>query len=361
MALKPRKNIGIIGTGIIGSRVANSLRAEGFHVFVWNRTPRAEPNFLSSPAKLASVCDVVQIFVSDAQAVFDSINALVETLTPRHTVICSSTIGPEATIEAAKIVQQKGAKFLDAPFTGSKSAAEKRELVYYVGGDATTLQLMEPVLRASSKAVVKVGEIGQAATVKLATNMLAAVVVQTLAEALALVTKSGIEPEVLAAALENHGVRSTILDMKLTKMLHGAYDPHFSMKHMFKDVQMAIHMANALDVEIPATTVTAGVMFGGLNRGWGDLDFAALAKVYDFLEAKTKRAAANGGETANAGVASALSREARETSAKSFGEEKVVEASVVSSESVRDVVRAGGGTAASTARAKNLVQRLFGV
>ena len=209
--------------------------------------------------------------------------------------------------------------------------------------------------------MVKVGGIGQAATVKLATNMLAAVVVQTLAEALALVTKSGVEPEVLATALEHHGVRSAILDMKLTKMLHGAYDPHFSMKHMFKDVQMAIHMANALDVEIPATTVTAGVMFGGLNRGWGDLDYAALAKVYEFLEAKTRRPAANGTETTRADVESFPSRENRETSEKPVGEEKIAQASVVLSESERGVVRAGGGMAASSARAKNLVQRLFGV
>jgi hypothetical protein len=144
-------------------------------------------------------------------------------------------------------------------------------------------------------------------------------------------------------------------------MLHGAYDPHFSMKHMFKDVQMAIHMANALDVEIPATTVTAGVMFGGLNRGWGDLDYAALAKVYEFLEAKTKRPATNGSETAKADTGPVLQREIREASTKPVGEEKIVEASVVLTESERDVVRAGGGMAASSARAKNLVQRLFGV
>ena len=71
------------------------------------------------------------------------------------------------------------------------------------------------------------------------------------------------------------------MDLKLPKMIAGDYEPHFSLKHMFKDVQLGIHMANALDIEIPATTVTAGVMYGALNRGWGDLDFSALYKIYE--------------------------------------------------------------------------------
>jgi hypothetical protein len=69
--------------------------------------------------------------------------------------------------------------------------------------------------------------------------------------------------------------------MKLPGMIAGNFDTHFSMKHMFKDVQLGIHMANALALDIPATTATAGVMYGALNRGWADLDFSALVKVYD--------------------------------------------------------------------------------
>ena len=65
-----------------------------------------------------------------------------------------------------------------------------------------------------------------------------------------------------------------------SKMISGDYEPHFSLKHMFKDVQLGIHMANALDIEIPATTVTAGVMYGALNQNWGDLDFSVLFKNY---------------------------------------------------------------------------------
>ncbi len=281
MARKSRKNVGIIGLGIIGTRVAQGLRAAGFNVFVWNRTPKPAPNFLGSPVEVAEICDVIQLFVADSQALFHVIDAFGGALTENHVIVCSATVGPEATIEASRLVKAKGARFLDAPFTGSKGAAEKSQLVYYVGGEDATFKKAEPVLKASSKAIVRCGEIGHAAVLKVATNMITAVTTQTLAEALALVTKAGLSPATFATAIENNACRSGATDMKLPKMVTADYDPHFSLKHMFKDVQLAIHMANALDIEVPATTVTAGVMYGALNHGWADLDFASIFKLYD--------------------------------------------------------------------------------
>ena len=281
MPRKSRKNVGLIGLGIIGTRVAAGLRAAGFQVFVWNRTAKPAPNFVGSPAEVAELCEIIQIFVADAQALFDVIEQMKDALTPQHVVVCNSTVGPEATMEAARVVEEMGAHFLDAPFTGSKGAAEKRSLVYYIGGDEATFLRARPVLEATSKAIVRIGGIGHAATLKVVTNMIAAVSIQTLGEALAIVQKAGLDPEVLAAALEQNACRSATMDLKLPKMIAGDYDAHFSLKHMFKDVQLGIHIANALDIEIPATTVTAGVMYGALNQGWGDLDYAALYKIYE--------------------------------------------------------------------------------
>ena len=163
MARKSKFNVGVIGLGIIGSRIAGSLRSAGFHVYVWNRTPKPAPNFLASPAEVAGLCDTIQVVVADAVALFSMIEAMGTVLAPRHTVICNSTVGAEATLEAARMVESSGSKFLDAPFTGSKEAAEKAQLVYYIGGSDETLRRVEPVLKASSRAIVKIGEIGQAA------------------------------------------------------------------------------------------------------------------------------------------------------------------------------------------------------
>ena len=280
MSRKVRKNVGVIGLGIIGSRVAAGLRATGYQVYVWNRSAKPAPNFLGSPAEVADSAEIIQIFVADAQALFDVIEAMSEVLSARHVIMCSATVGPEAVLEAAQLVEARGAQFLDAPFTGSKVAAEKRQLVYYVGGAEPAFLRVRPVLELTSKSIIRMGDVGHAATIKVVTNMISAVTAQVLAEALSIVQKAGLEPELLGAAIEQNACRSGVIDLKLPKMMSGDYEPHFSLKHMFKDVQLGIHMANALDIEIPATTVTAGVMYGALNNGWGDLDYSALFKNY---------------------------------------------------------------------------------
>lgn len=278
---KSRKNVGLIGLGIIGSRVAAGLRSGGYHVFVWNRHPRPAPNFLGSAIEVAELCEVIQLFVADGPAVLQTIEAMADALTERHVIINCATIGPEATLEAARLVQAHGAAFLDAPFTGSKGAAEKSQLVYYVGGESVVFDRVKPVLEATSRAIVHCGKIGDAATLKIATNLITAVTTQTLAEALAIVKKCGIAPEAFGAALQQNACKSGVIELKLPKMLTGDYSPHFSLKHMFKDVQLGIQMANSMKLEIPLTAATAGVMFGGMNKGWADMDFASVFKNYD--------------------------------------------------------------------------------
>lgn len=276
---KPVK-VGVLGLGIIGSRVAAHLRTAGFSVPVWNRTPKAEPNFLGSPAEVAEASDILQIFVADPRAVFEMLDAIGDALAPRHTVVCSATIGQAATLEAAARVQAHGARFLDAPFTGTKGAADKAQLVYFIGGDDETFQIARPVLEATSKAIVRIGEIGQAALVKVVTNVLAAATVEALAETLAIVKGAGIDPAIMTAALEHHGIRSGIIDLKLPKMLGGDYEPHFSLKHMLKDVQFGLDTGAALKLDLPVTGAAARAMRIGVARGDADLDFSCVMKRY---------------------------------------------------------------------------------
>ena len=276
-----KKNVGVIGLGIIGTRVAAGLRHAGFNTSVWNRTPKPAPNFLGSPAEVAQECEIIQLFVADARAMMETIDALAPALTPQHLIVCNGTIGLEGTLAVAERVRQLGARFLDAPFTGSKGAADKRQLVYYIGGEEQDFLRAKPVLEATSKAIVQIGAVGQAAVVKVVTNLISAVTVQTLAEALAIVKASGIRPEALAEAIANNAMHSGVTDLKLPVMMSGDYAPHFSLKHMFKDVQLGIALANKLELDVPATSTVGGVMYGAVMKGWGDLDYAAVAKLYD--------------------------------------------------------------------------------
>src|SRR3954463_3981968 len=166
MSRRTRKNIGLIGLGLIGSRVREVLRRKGFQVFVWNRTPRPVPNFVGAPAELAEMCDFIQVFVSDDDALLFVVKQLSPALSPRHIVIAHPTVSPNTMIAAAEIVERRGARFIEAPFTGSKEAAEKGELVYYLGGDKEALREAHSLLQASSKEVLEIGEVGQATAIK---------------------------------------------------------------------------------------------------------------------------------------------------------------------------------------------------
>ncbi len=278
MSRRTQKNVGLIGLGIIGRRVADNLRRRGFHVFVWNRTPRPYPNFVGSPAELAELCDFVQIFVSDDAALLDMVQQMKPSLHVQHVIMAHSTVAPHTMRNAAEIVKRRGAQFLDAPFTGSKIPAEKGELVYYVAGDDAAYRRARPVLEASSKEIIEIGEIGQATTVKIATNMVTAATVQAAAEALALVHNSGLALDKFAVALRGNASNSGTLAMKLPKMIEGDFDAHFSVKHMLKDVQIAARMARSYGLTLGATEAARDSLLEEANSGRADLDFSSLIR-----------------------------------------------------------------------------------
>src|SRR5436190_2126060 len=202
MASRTRKNIGVLGLGIIGQRVVSNLRERGFHVFVWNRTPRPVPNFVGSPAEVSELCDYVEIFVADDDALLAMMQRMTPNLTSSHIIMAHCTVSPDTMRAAAEMAERRGAQLLDCPFTGSKNAAEKGELVYYVGGDEAAIQRARPIVEASSKEIIEIGKVGDATTVKVATNMVTAASVQAATEALALIPESGLSAEKFAAAMK---------------------------------------------------------------------------------------------------------------------------------------------------------------
>jgi 3-hydroxyisobutyrate dehydrogenase-like beta-hydroxyacid dehydrogenase len=280
MARRSRKNVGVIGLGIIGSRITESLRRKGFQVFVWNRTPRPVPNFVGAPAEIAEMCDYIQIFVSDDDALLQVVQNLSPALTPRHIVMAHSTVAPHSMRAAADIVEGRGARFIEAPFTGSKLAAEKGELVYYVGGDEVALHEAQPILQASSKQIVEIGEIGQATAIKVATNMITAATVQAATEALALVHSAGVPLGKFISAMQGNASNSTTLTMKLPKILEGDFEPHFSLKHMLKDMQIASRYGLSQHLELGVTAAARDRLLEQMQRGHGDEDYTAVARKY---------------------------------------------------------------------------------
>src|SRR6266496_2060782 len=273
-----RKSVGIIGLGIIGRRIADHLRHQGLSVFVWNRTPRPVPNFVGSPAELAQTCNYLQIFVSDDDALMRMIQTISMSLTPRHIVIAHPTVSPDTMREAAALVERRGARLVEAPFTGSKLAAEKGQLVYYVSGDEAAVNEVRPLLQASSKAIVDIGAIGDASIIKIATNMVTAASVQGAAEAMAIVHYSGIPLEKFADALKQNSSNSATLDLKVPRIISADFDPHFSVKHMLKDMQIANRMGRHFDLDLTVAGATRDRLLDEARQGRGDDDFSSIAR-----------------------------------------------------------------------------------
>jgi 3-hydroxyisobutyrate dehydrogenase-like beta-hydroxyacid dehydrogenase len=277
-----KTSVGVIGMGIIGSRIAAALRRAGHPVFVWNRSPRAEPNFLSSPREVAESADIIQLFVRDGEALLEVIRAMGSSLTASHVVMNHATVSPAETLEAARLVAEQGAAFLDTPFTGSRDAATEGQLVYYVGGEESVLERVSPVLKATAKAILLMGPVGAATYVKVATNMISAAQIEALAEALALLDRGGVPLPRLKEALQYNVSNSGALGAKLPLMLSGDFAPRFSVKNMLKDLQIALRAVEGKGIDLPSTSATAGALMGAVQAGWGDDDFASLARHYAY-------------------------------------------------------------------------------
>ena len=260
--------------------VTANLRRKGFQVFVWNRTPRPVPNFVGSPAELAQLCDYIQIFVSDDGALLDTVQSLKDRLRPKHIVLAHSTVAPDSMRAAGEIVEASGARFVDAPFTGSKLAAEKGELVYYVGGNESALRGARPILEASSKKIVEIGAVAQATAAKIATNMITAATVQAAAEALALAQRVNLPLDRFVEAMEVNASYSATLAMKIPKIIQRDFGPHFSVKHMLKDMQIANELGSSYYLDLAVTAAARDCLLEQMKQGHGDEDYSAVARKY---------------------------------------------------------------------------------
>jgi 3-hydroxyisobutyrate dehydrogenase-like beta-hydroxyacid dehydrogenase len=271
--------VGVIGLGIIGARVAKNLRKAGFDVFVWNRTPKDEPQFVQSPRILAETCQVLQIFVANDAAILETIENLLPALTPQHLLIAHSTISPETINEIAARIAPNGAHLIDAPFTGSKGAAEKGQLVYYVAADPADLERTKPVLEATSRHIVYFDNLGDASLVKIATNLITASIVQSLSEAVAITEKAGVGLNKLAEAIEYNACRSGVSDMKLPAIIKRDFEPNFSLTNMLKDSRLALQLAEIFKLELPVTETVNQILAQADEKGWGAKDFAVISEL----------------------------------------------------------------------------------
>jgi len=273
--------ISFLGLGIIGSAWAKNLISDGHAVRCWNRTPKDFPNFYADIEEAVEGAEVIFIVVTDPPAVQSVLDKIQRKLGRGVLVIQSSTISAKWTRLFAEQVQRTGALFLEAPFTGSKLAAQQRQTVYYLGGEPGVVEKARPILEPISSAIIHIGPLGSASSLKLAMNLNIAGVAQTLCESLALCRAEGIPDEVYFNALARNAARSGVSDLKEPKLRQRDYTPQFSLKNMDKDLRLTLETAAELSVSLEQTGHLKKIYDQGMSARWGDDDFIGLMRLLD--------------------------------------------------------------------------------
>lgn len=272
------QTIGVIGLGIIGSVWARHYHAAGVLAGAWNRSPQADfPCWKETPAAVARAADVIQIVVADPPAVSAVLDAIKSELGPRKQVVQSSTIDPESSRRFQQLVTGTGARYLEAPFVGSKPAAEARKNIYYLGGDREAVAAVDALLALVSETRFHIGTPEQAAAMKLAMNLNIALVMGALAESLSFARRAGIGDDTYFQVLEKNASGTGLARLKEPKLRTGDFSPQFSVKHMHKDMRLA---HGALDPAMfPLLETIRGQLQRAEAQGLGGEDFSVLLKL----------------------------------------------------------------------------------
>jgi 3-hydroxyisobutyrate dehydrogenase-like beta-hydroxyacid dehydrogenase len=283
--------VGFIGLGIMGSRMAANLLGKGHALTVWNRTPARADELRASgaawaenPRALAVASEVLCLCVADPAAleqVSSGPDGFLGGLSPGTLVIDFSTVGPEATRRLEAACAKAGAVFLASPVTGSKNAAAAGTLLLMCGGTDQAFAAAEPILKAVGAKAVHVGAADQAAQVKLMGNLIIAHMVEALSEAGALAVHAGIGIDKLLEVIRASGFASPFWDFKGKALASRDFSTHFSVDLMHKDLTLALQLAHQLDVPLPGTATIREVYQMARARGLGSSDIVATAAVID--------------------------------------------------------------------------------
>jgi 3-hydroxyisobutyrate dehydrogenase-like beta-hydroxyacid dehydrogenase len=289
----PRK-IGFIGLGLMGKPMALNLLKAGNKVTVWNRTAERAQELISAgatlgknPREVAAASDFLITMVSDPPALEEVLwghdgknDGALEGLRSGSIYMDCSTVSAMLARKIAAACTERGVKFLDAPVTGGDWGAREGNLVFMVGGDAETLKEAEPLIGVMGKKWFHLGPNGAGQIVKVAMNALLALQVGAMAEALALVTKAGLNGAQLIDVMQSSMARSGLLDLKAPLMVKGEYKPSFSLRLMHKDLGLALDLANQLGVALPATAAAREVYNYVKGEAKEDLDYSAVMKFW---------------------------------------------------------------------------------
>lgn len=276
--------VAVLGTGTMGAPMARNIAGAGIDLRVWNRRrERAEETGLEvadTPADAVRGADVMLTMLADGDAVEEVAAQALDALSGDAIWLQMSTVGIEANERLAKLAEEHGVTFVDAPVSGTKMPAEKGELVVVASGPEDALERVEPILEAVGSKTVKLGSAGEGQRFKLVLNAWLTALVDGLAETVAFAEAIDIDPKRFLAALDGAPIGSPYAQMKGKMMIEREFPPSFSLKLMRKDAGLVLEAADRHDFEAPLIATAAKVFDRAIEAGHGDDDMAAAFCAY---------------------------------------------------------------------------------
>jgi len=282
-------NLGFVGLGVMGSRMAQRLLAAGHRVTGYNRTKSKAQSLLDAgmtwgetPRSVAEAADITFSMVTNTEAleaVTGGTDGIIAGLSAGKIYIDMSTVSPAASREIAAQVKSKGAQMMDAPVSGSVITLEEGKLSIMVGGDRDALERALPVLEAIGPKVTHVGPNGLAVSMKIATNLSLAVQMLAFSEGVLLAEKSGIARETAVEVLLNSVIASPMVKYRGPFVLKMPDEAWFDVNMMQKDLLLALEMGRQLNVPLPTTAITNEMLTAARGVGLQEKDFAILFEV----------------------------------------------------------------------------------
>ncbi len=283
--------VGFIGLGIMGKPMCKNLIKAGYEVVVIDHQPEvtAELRKLGAssavtPKAVAEQTDVVITMLPNSPQVKEVAlgkNGIIEGAKPGTVLIDMSSIAPLAAKEVAKQLIEKGIEMLDAPVSGGEPKAIDGTLSVMVGGKKEVFEKCYDIMKAMAGSIVLTGGVGAGNTTKLANQIIVALNIAALSEALVLASKAGVDPELVYQAIRGGLAGSTVLDVKAPLMMDRKFEPGFRIDLHIKDLQNALDTAHEIGAPIHLTAGVMEIMQAMKTDDMGGLDHGALIRYYE--------------------------------------------------------------------------------
>jgi len=285
-------NIGFIGLGIMGRPMAGHLLTGGHTLFVHDIAPvpqailDAGATACTSSAEVARRADIIITMVPDTpdvEAALFGPGGVAEGLTPGKVVVDMSSISPIATKDMAKRINALGCDYLDAPVSGGDVGAKAASLTIMVGGPDAAFTRVEPLFKLMGKNITLVGGNGDGQTTKVANQIIVALTIEAVGEALLFASKAGADPARVRTALMGGFANSRILEVHGERMIKRNFDPGFRIELHQKDLNLALSGARALGVSLPNTATCQELFNAATAAGGKAWDHSGMVRVLEML------------------------------------------------------------------------------